>query len=81
MIKTTLIALAVALYLRFLLIPTGVLFYELHHATGVDAIYWGYSAFKGAGYYFGVWPYQTLACCAVAVLIIGVGWWRQRGQS
>ena len=71
--KTALIvAVAIGLYLKFLLIPTGMLFYELHHATGVDFIYWGYSAFKAAGYYFGVWEYQTVTCVAVAVLLFGV---------
>jgi len=65
-------AVATGVYLKFLLIPTGVLFYELHHATGIDAIYWGYSIFKGVGYYFGVWQYQTLTCVLVALLIFGV---------
>ncbi len=65
-------AIAVAIYLKFLLIPTGVMFYELHHATGIDFIYWGYSVFKGVGYYFGVWEYQTLTCVLVAVAIFGI---------
>jgi len=55
-----------------MLIPTGWLFYELHHATGIDAVYWGYSIFKGAGYYFGVWQYQSLACVLVALTILGI---------
>lgn len=67
--RRLLIAIGVALYLKFLLLPTAVAFYELHHLTGVDGIYWGYSLFKAAGYYFGVWPYQTAVCIAVAVLI------------
>ena len=69
-------AIAVAIYLKFLLIPTGVLFYELHHATGIDFIYWGYSVFKGAGYYFGVWEYQTITCVMVAGAIFGIAVWR-----
>jgi hypothetical protein len=63
-------AIAIALYLYFLLPATAVLFYELHHLTGIDSIYWGYSIFKAAGYYFGVWPYQLLACIGVALAIV-----------
>ena len=70
--RALLISIAVGLYLKFLLIPTGVLFYELHHATGIDFIYWGYSIFKGAGYFFGVWEYQTLTCVLVAVGLFAI---------
>ena len=66
-----LVAVVVGVYLKYLLTPTGVLFYELHHATGIDFVYWGYSIFKFAGYYFGVWPYQTVTCAAVALAIFG----------
>lgn len=62
-------ALLVAVYLKFLLVPTAVVFYELHHLTGLDAIYWGYSIFKVMGYYFGNWGFQTVACVGVAILI------------
>ncbi len=67
-----LISITVGIYLKFLLIPTGVMFYELHHATGIDFIYWGYSIFKAAGYYFGVWEYQTLTCVLVAVSLFAL---------
>lgn len=60
--KRVFLGIAVGLYLYLALPATAVLFYELHHMTGVDAVYWGYSAFKFAGYYFGIWPYQLLAC-------------------
>ena len=70
--RALLISIGVGLYLKFLLIPTGVLFYELHHATGIDFIYWGYSIFKGAGYFFGVWEYQTLTCVLVAVGLFAI---------
>ena len=60
--------LAVTLYLRFGLEPTGWLFYELSHATGIDGLYWGYSIFRGGGYFFSLWAYQTLACIAVGAL-------------
>lgn len=66
--KTVLIGLALALYLRFGLEPTGWLFYEASFALGADWLYWGYSVFRGAGYAFGLWPYQSLACAAVGGL-------------
>ncbi len=68
-------ALIVVLWLRFLLIPTSMLFYELYHATGIDGIYWGYSVFKAAGYYFSIWEYQTLVCVGVG-LLIAVPWYQ-----
>ena len=70
-LKPLLLGLVVALYLRFLLLPTAAFFYELHHLTGIDFIYWGYSGFKVAGYYFGVWEHQTITCVAVAIAIFG----------
>ena len=61
--------LVLALFLRYGLEPTGWLFYELSHATGIDGLYWGYSIFRGGGYAFGLWPYQTLACVVAGVLL------------
>ena len=68
--KRLVIATAVGLYLYFLLPATAVLFYELYHLTGIDAIYWGYSAFKAGGYYFGTWQYQLLTCVIVSAAIV-----------
>jgi hypothetical protein len=70
--KALVVSVAVGLYLKYLLIPTGVLFYELYHATGVGFIYWGYSIFKAAGYFFGVWQYQTLACVLVTLSLFAI---------
>lgn len=70
------VAVAIAAWLRFGLEATGFLFYELYHLTGIDAVYWGYTVFRGAGYYFGIWPYQDIACAGVAALIIGIALWR-----
>ena len=61
-IRAILWGMGIALYLRFGLEPTGWLFYEASFALGVDWLYWGYSIFRGAGYAFGLWAYQTLAC-------------------
>ena len=58
-----------AIYLRFGLEPTGWLFYEASHATGIAWLYWGYSAFRGGGYAFGLWPYQVWACLGAGVLV------------
>jgi hypothetical protein len=71
--KAFLIAIAVTLYLKFLLEPTAWIFYELYHLTGVEFIYWGYSGFRAGGYYFGIWPYQTLACVIVGLLVFAWG--------
>lgn len=65
-----LIALAVALYLYFLLPATAVAFYELYHLTNIDVVYWGYSGFKAAGYYFGTWAYREVACLGAALAIL-----------
>jgi len=68
-IRALLWGLAAALYLRFGLEPTGWLFYEASFALGIDWLYWGYSIFRGAGYAFGKWGYQTLACVIAGVLV------------
>lgn len=62
------VGLAVALLLRFGLEPLGWLFYEASFALNIDALYWGYRIFRGAGYAFGLWPYQWLACAVVGGL-------------
>ncbi len=64
------IAIALALYLYFLLPATAVMFYELYHLTYIEPIYWGYGVFKAAGYYFSVYPYKLLVCVAVAVVVV-----------
>jgi TRAP-type mannitol/chloroaromatic compound transport system permease small subunit len=80
--KRIVIATALALYLYFLLPATATMFYELYHFTEIGPIYWGYSAFKAAGYYFGVWPYQVHACIAVglAVVVLPALWQRLRSH-
>ena len=79
-IRALLWGLAVALYLRFGLEPTGWLFYEASHALGVDWLYWGYSIFRGADYVFGMWGFQTLACVIVGVLV-GLNVMRRNGRG
>lgn len=64
------IAIAAALYLYFLLPATAHLFYELYHLTHIGPLYWGYSGFKAAGYYFGVYEYRLAVCLLVAAGII-----------
>lgn len=64
------IAISVALYLYFLLPATAELFYELYHLTNIDPIYWGYSGFKAAGYYLGIYEHRLLVCLSVAAAIL-----------
>jgi len=68
--KRWLLAVGAALYLYFLLPATAVIFYELYHLTQIGAVYWGYSAFKAAGYYLGVWEYREVLCLGVAAAIL-----------
>jgi hypothetical protein len=68
--RRLLFALAAAAYLYFLLPATATMFFELYHLTHIDAIYWGYSGFKAAGYYLGAYQYRLLVCVAVAAAII-----------
>jgi hypothetical protein len=64
------IAIAVALYLYFLLPATADVFFKLYHMTHIEPIYWGYSGFKIAGYFLGVYEHRVLVCIAVAAAII-----------
>jgi len=80
-LKRCVVAVALAAYLYFLLPATATLFYELYHMTELGPMYWGYSAFKAAGYYFGVWPYQLHTCIALAALIIFLPMLWQRGEN
>lgn len=79
-----LVGAALGLYLYVGLPPTAVLFYELHHLTGIGWIYWGYSFFKAAGYYFGTFDYRLIVCVAVALLVAAPWptWWHAlRGRG
>ncbi|WP_116364104.1 hypothetical protein [Parahaliea mediterranea] len=73
--RRLILGIVVALFFRFLLVPTAWMFYELYHLTGWNVVYWGYSLFKVGGYYFNHWPYQTFTCIALG-LIIAVPWRR-----
>lgn len=64
------IAIAIALYLYFLLPATADMFFALYHLTHIGPLYWGYSGFKAAGYYFGIYEYRLLACVVLAAAII-----------
>ena len=64
------IALCAALYVYFLLPATAVVFYELYHLVKVEAVYWGYSAFKAAGYYLGASGYKLAVSAGVALTIL-----------
>ena len=73
--------LALALYLRFGLEPTGWLFYEASHALGVDWLYWGYSGFRAGGYAFSLWSHQILVCVVLGSLLALLLSWRARNRN
>lgn len=65
------IAIAVALYLYFLLPATADVFFRLYHMTHIGPVYWGYSGFKLAGYFLGTYEHRLLVCVlAGAVLLL-----------
>lgn len=68
-IKASLWGFIVALYLRYGLEPTGWFFYEASHFLGADWLYWGYTVFRGGGYAFSLWQYQTIACVVAGLLV------------
>ena len=75
--RRCIVAISVALYLYFLLPVTADMFYELYHLTNIGPIYWGYSGFKAAGYYFGTYENRLLASLlggiAIAFIPVLVG--------
>jgi hypothetical protein len=64
------IAVAVAMYLYFLLPATANMFFKLYHMTHIGPIYWGYSGFKVAAYFLGVYEHRLLACVSVGAAIL-----------
>lgn len=72
--RRALLGVGVGIFFFALLEPTAWLFYELHHLTGIGFIYHFYSVFKAAGYYFGLWDYQWMAC-VLAGLLTALPWW------
>lgn len=71
----------VALFLHFGLEPTGWFFYEASHALNLDFLYWGYTVFRGSGYAFGLWAYQTLACVGIGLLVGLLVFWRSQARE
>jgi len=67
--KILLISVLIGTYLKFGLLPTATVFYELHHFTGLDFVYILYSIFKAVGYYLSVWPMHTAVCIMTASII------------
>ena len=66
------VAIAAALYLYFLLPASADMLFALYHLTHLDPIYWGYSGFKAAGYYFGIYEYRLLVCILLAAAIVAI---------
>lgn len=80
-IKPVAYGLAVFAWLYALLPATATLFYELHHLSGLDIIYWGYSAFKAAGYYLSISPYRWVVCAVIAIFVALVTQYRLRRKQ
>jgi len=76
--KALIAGVLLALWLSFGLDATAMFFYELYHLSGVEFVYWGYSAFKVAGYYYGAWPLQAFASAAAGTLLFLLLAWRGR---
>jgi hypothetical protein len=72
---------SVVLYLKFLLLTTAGLFYELHHLTAVEFVYWFYSAFKITAVYFAQWPAQNLFLILLWLALTGLIYWRKRRKG
>ena len=81
MIRAVVWGAAVALFLQFGLEPTGWLFYELSHATGIDALYHGYSLFRGGGYIYQLWPWHLASSIAAGLVVGLVVAWRHGRRS
>lgn len=74
--KAVLWGLAIALYLRFGLEPTGWLFYEASFAFNIDALYLGYQAFRGGKYLLEQSAMLTPACLVAGVVAALLVQWR-----
>jgi hypothetical protein len=81
LVKPLLWGLALALYLRFGLTPTGWLFYEASFALHIDALYWGYTLFRGGDHLFGLWPLRTAACIGAGLLLCLLLAWRAQRKE
>ena len=82
--KRVVVAVLLGSYFYVLMPATATLFYELYHLTDVGAIYWGYSLFKAAGYYFGTWEYQLHACVLIVLVVLflpGTVHWIRSGRK
>lgn len=80
-LKRVILALAVGLWLYFLLPATATAFYELYHVINFDPFYWVYGGLKTGGYYFEQWPYRGVACIAVVAILVltPAAWQKLRG--
>jgi len=67
--KGLFIAVGVALYIKFFLLPTAILFYEAYHLLKIEALYIGYQTFKVAAYAMSVWQYRHLALLFIALFV------------
>jgi len=67
--KGLLLALGLALYIKFFLLPTATLFYEAYHLLKIELLYVGYQVFKVAAYTMSVWQYRHIALLAITIFV------------
>ena len=72
------ISTVIVLYLKFLLLATAGLFYELYHLLNIDVLYWIYSALKVVAVLFDQWPGQNLALFLLWLLLSLFSYWKHR---
>jgi hypothetical protein len=70
--SAVIISVLVSVYLKFLLLPTANLAFELYHLSNIDFIYHVYSGFKIGAYIFDNWAYQNLTCIVFALVVFFV---------
>jgi len=71
--RTSLVSsIAIALYIKFLLLPTATFFFEAYHLVKVEVLYVGYQIFKVAGYAYSKSEAENTIAIAVALLVLGV---------
>ena len=75
-LKAVLWGLAVALFLRFGLAPTGWLFYEASFGLNIDALYLGYQGFRGIHYLLAQGAMLTPVAIVAGVLVTLLVQWR-----
>ncbi len=76
--KPMCIAVAVVVFLYFLLPATSQFFYESYHFTHFEFLYWLYSGFKVAAVFFPRWEFFELSVITAGLATFGLSLILQR---